>query len=125
MNTRGWGVYMDGGRGSVGTTDEIKGSIECHHHRRNKWDKRVSAPATKSMIKALHAAMMKGKGKKKWRKKQVSAGKWKKNAYRCRTGWRLLVLFSGDVDNTLHMYLLKKKYAHCNTTVYLHHGITI
>src|SRR6266540_1032109 len=36
-----------------------------------------------------------------------------------------LVLFSGDVDNTLHMYLLKKKYAHCNTTIYLHHGITI
>ena len=69
MNTRGWGVYMDGGRGSVGTTDEIKGSIECQDHRRNKWDKRVSAPATKSMIKALHAAMMKGKGKKKMEKK--------------------------------------------------------
>ena len=36
-----------------------------------------------------------------------------------------LVHFSDDVDNTLHMYLLKKKYAHCNTTVYMHHGITI
>src|SRR6266498_603355 len=35
------------------------------------------------------------------------------------------VLFSGDVDNTLHMYLLKIKHAHCNTTVYLHHSITI
>ena len=63
--------------------------------------------------------------KEKMEKKQVSAGKWKKNVYRRRTGWRLLVLFSGDVDNTVHMYLLKKKYAHYNTTIYLHHGIII
>src|SRR5205809_804569 len=117
MNTRGWGVYRDGGRGSVGTTNEINGSIECRHHRRNKWDQRVSAPAIKSVIKALHAAMMKGKGKKKWKKSKCRQAN--------RTGWHLLVLFSGDVDNTLHMYLLKKKYAHCNTTIYLHHGITI
>src|SRR6266540_2005674 len=35
-----------------------------------------------------------------------------------------LVLFLGDVENTLQMSLLKKN-AHCNTTAYLHHVITI
>jgi len=54
--------------------------------------------------------------KEKMEKNQVSAR---------RTGWRLLVLFSGDVDNTLHMCLLKEKYTHYNTTIYLHHCITI
>src|SRR6266540_5760516 len=63
--------------------------------------------------------------KEKMEKKASVGRQMEKNAYRHRTGWYLLVLFSGDVDNTLHMYLLKKKYAHCNTTVYLHHGITI
>ena len=88
------------GQASVGTSDKIDDqSTACSNDERQR--------------------------KEKMEKKQVSAGKWKKNVYRRRTGWRLLVLFSGDVDNTLHMYLLKKKYAHCNTTVYLHHGITI
>src|SRR6266498_2936687 len=38
---------------------------ECRHHRRNKRDKRVSAPATKSIIKALHAPLMKRTGNNK------------------------------------------------------------
>ena len=37
-------------------------------------------------------------------------------------GW---VLFSGDVDNTLHLFLFFLKDAHCNTIASLHYGITI
>src|SRR5438128_1550012 len=85
------------------------------------------------MIKALHTTMMKGKAKKKWKKEQVSAAKQKKSKCRQPNGKKAsvgsqmekreqvsacsrfiesctiseLVLFSGDVDNTLNLYLLK------------------
>ena len=51
--------------------------------------------------------MMKGKGKKKWKKKASVDRQMEKKTYRRRRGWRVLVLFSGDVDNTLNLHLSK------------------